>query len=166
MFGCLGVWVFGCLGVWVIESLSVWVFGCCCRECREAVGCCSLAPSPACSACTVCCYKDCSLGMLHIRCISAGRRRYQKEIVDELIKRQVEQLRNDTGKQYAVDEAENIVGTYVMDNVDVVKAVSVAACVTHSVAHLQTSATLLISHDTAVASLILIPRPLLSRRVL
>ena len=87
-------------------------------------------------------------------------------MVDELIKRQVEQLRNDTDKQYAVDEAENIVGTYVMDNVDVVEAVSVTACVTNSVAHLRTSATLPISHDTAVAPLILTPRPLLSRRVL
>ena len=43
-------------------------------------------------------------------------------MVDELIKGQVEQLRNDTDQQYPVDEAENIVRSYVMDNVDVVEA--------------------------------------------
>ena len=41
-------------------------------------------------------------------------------MVDELIKGQVEQLRNDTDQQYPVDEAENIFRSYVMDNVDVV----------------------------------------------
>ena len=43
-------------------------------------------------------------------------------MVDELIKGQVEQLRNDADKQYPVDEAENIVRSYVMDNVDVLEA--------------------------------------------
>ena len=38
------------------------------------------------------------------------------------IKEQVEKLRNDTDKQYQVEEAENIIGNYVMDNVEVVEA--------------------------------------------
>ena len=39
-----------------------------------------------------------------------------------LIKEQVEKLRNDTDKQYQVEEAENIIRNYVIDNVQVMEA--------------------------------------------
>ena len=53
-----------------------------------------------------------------------------------LIKEQVEKLRNDTDKQYQVEEAENIIGNYVMDNVEVMEAAqtqSVKEAVRHHV---------------------------------
>ena len=48
----------------------------------------------------------------------AGRRKYEKEVVERLIQEHVEQLRTDVSKKHQLTEAEGAVTEYVLDHVE------------------------------------------------
>ena len=54
--------------------------------------------------------------------IFAGRRKYEKEVVERLIQEQVEQLRTDVSKKHPLTEAEGAVTEYVLNHVEVTDA--------------------------------------------